>query len=106
MTRGYLSRIKCEEIKDIVNSFGEAAKLLSDCGIDGVGVHSYEGYFIYQLATSLWNKRNDSYGGSLENRMRFAIEILESIKSVLEENFPVIYRYGSKHFVKDEKIAL
>jgi 2-enoate reductase len=92
-----------KEIKEIVNSFGETAKLISDCGIDGVEIHGHEGYLIDQFATSLWNRRNDQYGGSLENRMKFAIEILGSIKSVLGKDFPVVYRYGSKHFIKDEK---
>jgi 2-enoate reductase len=95
--------LKVNEIKEIVNSFGETAKLLSDCGIDGVEIHGHEGYLIDQFATSLWNRRNDQYGGSLENRMKFALEILESIKSALGKDFPVIYRYGSKHFIKDEK---
>jgi len=95
--------LKVKEIKEIVNSFGEEAKLLSGCGIDGVEIHGHEGYQIDQFATSLWNRRNDQYGGSLENRMRFALEILESIKSTLGKDFPVIYRYGSKYFIKDEK---
>jgi len=95
--------LNMNEIKEIINSFGEVAKLISECGIDGVEVHGHEGYLIDQFATSLWNRRNDKYGGSLENRMRFALEILESIKSASGKNFPVIYRYGSKHFVKDEK---
>lgn len=99
--------LNINEIKEIVNSFGEVAKLISECGIDGVEVHGHEGYLIDQFATPLWNKRNDKYGGSLENRMRFAIEILESIRSALGKNFPVVYRFGSKHFIKDgEKSAL
>lgn len=95
--------LNVNEIKEIVNSFGEAAKLISDCGIDGVEIHGHEGYLIDQFATSLWNRRNDKYGGSLENRMRFAIEILGLIKSALGKDFAVVYRYGSKHFIKDEK---
>ena len=95
--------LNVDEIKEIVNSFGKAAELISCCEIDGIEIHAHEGYLLDQFATSLWNRRNDKYGGSLENRMRFAIEILESIKSVLGEKFPVVYRYGSKHFIKDEK---
>jgi len=88
------------EIESIVSSLGQAARLLREAGIDGVELHGHEGYLIDQFATSLWNKRQDKYGGGLENRLRFAFEILNAIKSAAGADFPVVYRFGLKHYVK------
>ena len=60
----------------------------------------HQGYLIDQFATSIWNKRNDKYGGSLEDRLRLPIEILDAIKGKAGKDFPVTYRYGLKHYMK------
>jgi len=92
--------ITVEEIKKIVKSFGEAAKILVKAGIDGVELHAHEGYLLDEFATALWNKRTDKYGGNLEQRLTFAKEILYEIKDKAGSDFPVTYRYGVKHFIK------
>ena len=89
-----------DEIKRIIKSFGEAAKMLVKAGIDGVELHAHEGYLLDEFATSLWNKRTDKYGGNLEQRLTFAKEILYEIKDKAGSDFPVTYRYGVKHFIK------
>lgn len=89
-----------DEIKKIIKSFGEAAKILVKAGIDGVELHAHEGYLLDEFATSLWNKRTDKYGGNLEQRLTFAKEILHEIKDKAGSDFPVTYRYGVKHFIK------
>ncbi len=72
---GIITRaITVREIEEIVQAMGKAARLLKEAGIDGVELHGHEGYLIDQFSTSLWNKRTDKYGGSLENRLRFAFE--------------------------------
>lgn len=96
ITRG----LSIPEINEIIASLGKAAKILKDAGIDGIELHGHEGYLIDQFSTALWNKRTDRYGGSLENRLRFAIEILNSIKEKAGSDFPVIFRFGLKHYVK------
>ena len=94
--------ITVKEIESIVKAFGETAEICKACGFDGVQIHAvHEGYLLDQFATSLFNRRTDNYGGSLENRIRFACEILYEIKKKCGADFPVIVRYSPKHFIKD-----
>lgn len=90
-----------EEIEAVVEAFGEAAELLANVGIDGIELHAHEGYLLDEFATELWNKRNDRYGGSTEKRMTFATDIMREIKKRAGQDFPVVYRYGVKHFIKE-----
>ncbi len=84
-----------EEIQKIIDSFGKSAKLLKDAGVDGVEVHAvHEGYLLDQFALKYVNKRTDEYGGSLENRYRFAAEIVQAIKRECGDDFPVSLRYS------------
>ncbi len=90
-----------EEIKTIVKNFGDGAFNAKRAGFDGVQIHAvHEGYLIDQFAISLFNNRTDEYGGSLENRLRFAKEIVEEIKNRCGEDFPVTLRYSPKSFIK------
>ncbi|URZ03148.1 oxidoreductase [Clostridium felsineum] len=91
-----------DEIKAIVKKFGDGAYNAKRAGFDGVQIHAvHEGYLIDQFAISLFNHRTDEYGGSLENRLRFAKEIVEEIKNRCGEDFPVTLRYSPKSFIKD-----
>ncbi|QCX34177.1 2-enoate reductase [Caloramator sp. E03] len=91
-----------EEIRTIVKKFGDGAYNAKRAGFDGVEIHAvHEGYLIDQFAISFFNHRTDEYGGSLENRLRFAKEIVEEIKSRCGKDFPVILRYSPKSFIKD-----
>lgn len=91
-----------DEIKYIVKKFGDGAYNAKRAGFDGVQIHAvHEGYLIDQFAISLFNHRTDEYGGTLENRLRFAREIVEEIKSRCGEDFPVTLRYSPKSFIKD-----
>ena len=91
-----------EEIHEIVKKFGDGAYNAKRAGFDGVQIHAvHEGYLIDQFAISLFNQRTDEYGGSLENRLRFAKEIVEEIKARCGKDFPVTLRYSPKSFIKD-----
>lgn len=91
-----------DEIKSIVEQFGKGAFNAKRAGFDGVQIHAvHEGYLIDQFAIALFNQRTDEYGGSLENRLRFAREIVEEIKKTCGEDFPVTLRYSPKSFIKD-----
>ncbi|WP_026652687.1 FAD-dependent oxidoreductase [Butyrivibrio proteoclasticus] len=84
-----------EEIQEFITSFGKSAKLLKDAGVDGVEVHAvHEGYLLDQFTLLYVNKRTDEYGGSLENRYRFAAEIVKEIKKTCGKDFPVSLRYS------------
>jgi 2-enoate reductase len=84
-----------EEIKEFVVAFGKTSKLLKDAGVDGVEVHAvHEGYLLDQFTLGYVNKRDDEYGGSFENRYRFAVEIVQEIKKQCGKDFPVSLRYS------------
>lgn len=84
-----------EEIQEVINSFAKSSKLLKDAGVDGVEVHAvHEGYLLDQFALNYTNHREDEYGGSLENRLRFATEIVKAIKAECGKDFPVSLRYS------------
>ena len=84
-----------EEIREFVEAFGKTAKLLKDAGVDGVEIHAvHEGYLLDQFTLKYVNKRTDEYGGSFENRYRFAVEIVQEIKKVCGQDFPVSLRYS------------
>ena len=91
-----------EEIKSIVKSFGDGAFNAKRAGFDGVEIHAvHEGYLIDQFATSMFNNRTDEYGGCLENRLRFAREVVEEIKARCGKDFPVSLRFGVKSMIKN-----
>ena len=91
-----------EEIHKIVEQFGKGAFNAKRAGFDGVQIHAvHEGYLIDQFAIALFNQRTDEYGGSPENRLRFAREIVEEIKKMCGDDFPVALRYSPKSFIKD-----
>lgn len=91
-----------DEIHYIVKKFGDGAYNAKRAGFDGIQIHAvHEGYLIDQFAISFFNHRTDEYGGSLENRLRFAREIVEEIKKRCGKDFPVTLRYSVKSFIKD-----
>jgi 2-enoate reductase len=96
--------LEIDEILHIVKMFGQGAFNAKRAGFDGVQIHAvHEGYLIDQFAISFFNHRTDEYGGSLENRLRFARQIVEKIKETCGEDFPVTLRYSPKSFIKDYK---
>jgi 2-enoate reductase len=84
-----------EEIHEYIDAFAKSAKLCQEAGVDGVEVHAvHEGYLLDQFTLLYVNKRDDEYGGSLENRYRFAAEIVKAIKIECGDDFPVSLRYS------------
>ena len=84
-----------DEIHDIIDSFIKSAVLLKEAGVDGVEIHAvHEGYLLDQFTLPYVNKRTDEYGGSFENRYRFAVEIVQGIKAACGKDFPVSLRYS------------
>ncbi|MBR3755676.1 MAG: FAD-dependent oxidoreductase [Firmicutes bacterium] len=91
-----------EQIHEIIEAFAKTAKLCKDAGVDGVEVHAvHEGYLLDQFAIEFFNKREDDYGGSFENRYRFAAEVVKAIKAECGDDFPVSLRYSVESKLKD-----
>lgn len=95
-----------DEIHKIVKSFGLGAYNAKRAGFDGVQIHAvHEGYLLDQFAISMFNHRTDEYGGSLENRLRFAKEVVEEIKSRCGQDFVVTLRFSPKSMIKDWRVG-
>ena len=91
-----------EQIHEIIEAFAKTAKLCKEAGVDGVEVHAvHEGYLLDQFAIEFFNKRTDAYGGSFENRYRFAAEVVKAIKEACGEDYPVSLRYSVESKLKD-----
>lgn len=95
-----------EEIHTTVKNAGRGALNGKRGGFDAVQIHAvHEGYLLDQFAISMFNKRTDSYGGSLENRLRFAREVLEEVKTTCGDDYPVTLRFSPKSMIKDWRVG-
>lgn len=84
--------LSVNEIKRIICQFIEGAVRVKKAGCDGVELHAAHGYLIQQFLSPNTNRRTDQYGGSLENRMRFLLEIIDGIRSNCGKDFPIVVR--------------
>lgn len=88
-----------EEIQNIVQDFANTAMRAEKAGFDGVEIHGAHGYLISQFMSSYSNKRTDQYGGPIQNRVRFAVEIISEVKKKVSSDFIVGYRISSDYHV-------
>lgn len=95
-----------KEIHKYIEGYAKSAKLCKEIGVDGVEVHAvHEGYLMDQFTTKYTNHRTDNYGGSFENRYRFAVEVVKAIKKECGEDYPVMLRYSVTSKVIDFKVG-
>lgn len=98
----YCKPFSVEQIHYMVKAMGNSAMLCKRAGADAIELHCYGGYLIDQFQTALWNTRTDEYGGSLENRMRFTMEIIAEVKKMCGDDFPVIVKFCATHDMGDK----
>ncbi|GGO78904.1 2,4-dienoyl-CoA reductase [Marinobacterium nitratireducens] len=89
------------EIEQQIGDFVRCAALAREAGYDGVEIMGSEGYFINQFIVTRTNKREDSWGGDYENRIRFAIEVVRRVREEVGENFIIIYRLSMLDLVEE-----
>lgn len=87
-----------EQINEVIQRFVDTATKAEQAGYDGVEVHAAHGYLIAQFLSPLVNKREDQWGGSLENRARLLLTVVEEIKQATSENFGVAVKINSADF--------
>lgn len=90
-----------QEIRKIIQQFIDGAVRAQKAGADGVELHAARGYLIQQFLSPYTNRRTDCYGGSLQNRLRFLLEILKGIKTACGSDFPVIVRLSVDECYKE-----
>ena len=89
------------EIKKLVQDFKDATQRSLDAGFDLIEIHAAHGYLIHQFMSPLSNVRTDEYGGSFENRIRFLVEIVESVNELLDENHPLFVRISGTEYAEN-----
>jgi 2,4-dienoyl-CoA reductase-like NADH-dependent reductase (Old Yellow Enzyme family)/thioredoxin reductase len=87
-----------EEIEDLVKKFIAAALRAQTAGYDGVELHGAHGYLIGEFMSPLSNRRKDRYGGSLEKRMTFPVEIVQGIRRAAGPRYPILFRFSADEF--------
>jgi 2,4-dienoyl-CoA reductase-like NADH-dependent reductase (Old Yellow Enzyme family) len=87
------------EIDDVIEAFVAGALRAQKAGFDGVQIHAAHGYLLSQFLSPYFNKRRDAYGGSIENRARFVMEVLGGIRQATGKSFPVLIKMNSEDFV-------
>jgi 2,4-dienoyl-CoA reductase-like NADH-dependent reductase (Old Yellow Enzyme family)/NADPH-dependent 2,4-dienoyl-CoA reductase/sulfur reductase-like enzyme len=95
-----------EEIHEIVNLFAEGAARAKKAGFDGLEVHAAHAYLLAEFLSPFTNKRQDAYGGSLENRARFLIEVLEAIRKSVGHDYPVGCRLNAREYGVEDGLTL
>ncbi len=99
VVKGVPKALSIAEIGELVTSFGDAARRCRDAGFDFVEVHGAHGYLINQFLAPNSNHRQDQYGGSFENRIRFFLELLADIKAKTGADFPVGLRINGDDYI-------
>lgn len=93
-------KLSRESIRQIVDEFAQAAYRAQLAGFDFVEIHGAHGYLLNQFYSPLTNLRYDEYGGTLEKRLRFPIEVVKAVRGAVGENMPIFYRLGA-----DDRLA-
>jgi 2,4-dienoyl-CoA reductase-like NADH-dependent reductase (Old Yellow Enzyme family) len=88
------------DIVKIIEAFGQAARRVEAAEFDGVQIHGAHGYLVSEFLSPTTNHRKDRWGGSLENRMRFLVEVIRSIKKQVSKDFPVMIKLGCRDYLE------
>ncbi len=88
--------VREEEIEEIIEKFSQASRRAVEAGFDIISIHCAHMYLCGEFLSPWANKRQDKYGGSLENRMRFVLEVIEKVKSIVGINYPLIARMNGQ----------
>ncbi len=89
-----------DQIRKVEEGFGKSAKLAVEAGFDIVEIHAAHGYLIHEFLSPISNKRTDKYGGNIDNRMRFLLEIVNEVRGSIEEDMPLFVRISGLDFVE------
>ena len=87
------------DIQQLVTSFGQAAQRAKTAGFDGVQIHGAHGYLLSQFLSPAFNQRTDEYGGTVENRVRIILEVLQNIRQAVGHDYPILVKINSEDFL-------
>lgn len=86
------------EITGIIQSFQDAARRVKVAGFDGVELHGAHAYLLNQFFSPLSNQRTDEYGGTVQNRIRLHLQVIDAVRAVVGDDFPLLLRLGASDF--------
>ena len=86
-------------LRRVREAFAEAARRAARLGLDGIEIHAAHGYLLHEFLSPLANRRDDAYGGSLENRMRFPLEVFDEVRAAFPADKPVWVRISATDWV-------
>jgi len=89
-------QVKIADIQEIIEAFGQSARRAKAAGFDAIQIHGAHGFLINQFLSPAFNKRTDAYGGTIQNRTRALLEILQKMRSYLGRNFPILIKLNSE----------
>ena len=92
--------LEVAEIHAIADKYAEAAKRAQMAGFDAVEIHGGHSYLLCQFLSPVYNKRNDEFGGSIENRTRFARLVIDKVRAAVGTMFPISFRFSAEEFVE------
>ena len=90
-----------EDIRDVVESYGAAAKRAQNAGFDGVQIHAAHGYLLSQFLSPAFNRRNDAYGGDIRHRARALVEVLQQIRQAVGRDYPILAKMNCRDFIEN-----
>ncbi len=93
-------KLTTEEVSGLVNDFRQSARRAIAAGFDVIEIHAAHGYLIHQFLSPISNKRDDKYGGSLENRARLLLEIVEAVRFEIGDSVPLLIRFSATDYVE------
>ena len=88
-----------EDIEQIIEAFGHAARRAKEAGFDAIQIHGAHGFLVNQFLSPAFNKRTDAYGGPIENRAKAVLEILAKMRSYVGDEFPILIKLNSEDLI-------
>lgn len=100
-SQGQTRVIRQDDIQHLVASYAQAAKRAVAAGFDGIEIHAGHGYLLSQFLSPAYNKREDAYGGPIENRTRIHFQIYHAIRDIVGEGFPILIKMNCADFIEN-----
>ncbi len=99
----FAEELTIEEIRELQTKFVKAVLRAVDAGFDTIELHAAHGYLFHQFYSAVINKRQDEYGGSFENRIRFLVETVQEIRKVIPAEMPLFVRISAVDYIESEE---
>jgi NADPH2 dehydrogenase len=100
-TLGTPAEMTADDIASVIDNYRAAVRRALAAGFDAIEIHAANGYLLHNFLAPVSNNRTDEYGGSLENRMRFPLEVVKAVRAEMPDDMPLIYRIVAQDFGTD-----